>query len=251
MDHRGKIWIATSQVSVDGGRFVAFTIANDGPPIPEGDIANLFSAFFTRNKPSGRGLGLAIAQRIVMEHGGSIECEHRLRGAAFRFTLPAVAAALPAARPLPTHSSELAPPSVCIPTPTPQETGTPEFAIVDDSQAFLLGWRTALTGRATPHLFTSPEAFWSAVDADGQLLSRLTAVITDYTFANSRQTGLSFARAVKLKRRALPVFMSSSGRVSRLDTDSAIDLEIDKEEPSWAALLSALDRTSASSLNSS
>jgi signal transduction histidine kinase len=254
MDHRGCLTFSTSQV-VDGGRpFVAMIIANDGPPIPEGDHASLFDPFFTRNKPSGTGLGLAIAHRVITGHGGTIECvAMRGRGAAFRFTLPAVARPrkLPSAPALPSHSEEItsgAAPCPRTSSPPPPSVGPkdqndpklPVVAIVDDSRAFLMGWQTALAGSAAAHLFTSPEAFWQAVEEGPDLLTRLEAVVTDYRFGNSRQTGVSFARVLKRRRPNLPVFMSSSGYVSRREIEGVIDMELDKEAVSWSALSAAL-----------
>lgn len=50
------------------------SIANNGPPIPEADLARLFEAFYT-TKPSGQGtgLGLHLCDQIVAAHGGRIE----------------------------------------------------------------------------------------------------------------------------------------------------------------------------------
>jgi hypothetical protein len=108
----------------------------------------------------------------------------------------------------------------------------------------LLGWQGALSGRAAGHFFTAPEAFWSAIEADANLLARLSAVITDYRFAKSRQTGVSFARALKDKRPDLPVFMSSAGYVSPNETAGVIDRDLDKDAVSWTALAEALREAS-------
>ena len=247
MDHRGCISFATSQIVENGAPFVSFLISNDGPAIPEADVNNLFDPFFTRNKPTGTGLGLAIAHRVVTAHGGRIECVATGgRGAAFRFTLPSIAAETAPAPRLPVSSAEMtsrhayAPDSSHVP---PSTQAAPEVAIVDDSRAFLMSWQKAIVGSAGAHFFTSPEAFWQAVDADEKLLPRLSAVVTDYRFGNSRQTGVSFARAVKDRRAELPVFLSSSGHVSRREMQGAIDVKLDKDAVSWATLSAALAET--------
>ena len=251
MDHRGRITFTTAEVVENGAPFVSFVVANDGPPIAPGDIGNLFDPFFTRNKQTGTGLGLAIARRVVTAHGGTIACIGTGgRGAAFRFTLPAAAESPACEVRLPAHSSEITllearPPDASeTPPSAPGTRPSPEVAIVDDSRAFLMGWRTALAGSAGAHFFTSPEAFWKAIDTDPGLLLRLSAVVTDYRFGNSRQTGVSFARAVKSRRAELPVFLSSSGYVSRREIEGVIDVELDKDSVSWPALSAALDETS-------
>ena len=70
------------------GRFLSVLIEDTGPGIPEEHQAQLFSPFFS-TKARGTGLGLALCQRIVGEHGGTIGYEPRpARGARFRVTLP-------------------------------------------------------------------------------------------------------------------------------------------------------------------
>ncbi|HEX2781792.1 MAG TPA: ATP-binding protein [Gemmatimonadaceae bacterium] len=44
---------------------------NDGPPIPPEQLARVFEVFFS-TKPGGTGIGLALCERIVQEHGGTI-----------------------------------------------------------------------------------------------------------------------------------------------------------------------------------
>jgi len=66
---------------------VAIEVADDGPGIDEDTEAQLFVPYFT-TKSSGTGLGLAMVERIVHEHGGTIEVESN-DGATFRIWLPA------------------------------------------------------------------------------------------------------------------------------------------------------------------
>ncbi len=67
---------------------LTLTVADTGPGIPPEALPRLFDPYFT-TKAKGLGLGLAIARRIVEEHGGRIEVESRpTRGSRFRVALP-------------------------------------------------------------------------------------------------------------------------------------------------------------------
>jgi signal transduction histidine kinase len=56
-------------------------VADSGPGLTEEVIGKLFTPFFTTRK-GGTGLGLSVAQDIVLQHGGSIRAENRLAGGA-------------------------------------------------------------------------------------------------------------------------------------------------------------------------
>lgn len=63
-------------------------IADTGPGIPAETVEQIFQPFFT-TKPTGTGLGLAVADHIVKAHGGRLAVESAPgRGAAFRLLLP-------------------------------------------------------------------------------------------------------------------------------------------------------------------
>lgn len=68
-------------------RFTTLQVEDDGPGI-EGDPAELFQPFRT-TKASGTGLGLTIAQRIAVEHGGELAVESAPGRTVFTLTLPA------------------------------------------------------------------------------------------------------------------------------------------------------------------
>lgn len=81
----GPVEISVSQTP----ETVTVRVTDDGPGIPEADLANLFEPFFrvdrSRSKKSGGyGLGLSICKRILEAHGGTITAENnRGRGATF------------------------------------------------------------------------------------------------------------------------------------------------------------------------
>jgi signal transduction histidine kinase len=52
-------------------RRVEIEVEDTGPGIPASEQANVFSPFYT-TKPAGTGLGLALAHKIVEDHGGTL-----------------------------------------------------------------------------------------------------------------------------------------------------------------------------------
>lgn len=65
----------------DGRNLVRVEIRDHGPGIPESELGNIFRPFYrvadARDRQSGgAGLGLAIAERVIRTHGGSIEARN-------------------------------------------------------------------------------------------------------------------------------------------------------------------------------
>jgi two-component system C4-dicarboxylate transport sensor histidine kinase DctB len=71
--------------------FAIAEIRDNGPGISAEHMTQIFEPFFTtKSGGEGTGLGLAVAQGIVHEHGGTITAENWAEGAIFRMRLPAV-----------------------------------------------------------------------------------------------------------------------------------------------------------------
>jgi two-component system, NtrC family, nitrogen regulation sensor histidine kinase GlnL len=64
-----------------------FCVKDNGPGVSEDLMPHLFDPFVT-TKPTGSGLGLALAAKIVGDHGGIIECESQARRTIFRILMP-------------------------------------------------------------------------------------------------------------------------------------------------------------------
>jgi two-component system nitrogen regulation sensor histidine kinase GlnL len=64
-----------------------FGVKDNGSGVPEELLPHLFDPFVT-TKRSGSGLGLALAAKIIGDHGGIIECESQPRRTAFRVLMP-------------------------------------------------------------------------------------------------------------------------------------------------------------------
>lgn len=78
--------------SMRGSAGVEIALQDTGHGIPPELQARVFEPFFTHGKTRGVGLGMAIARRIVEEHGGAIDLESEPgRGARFTIRLPQAA----------------------------------------------------------------------------------------------------------------------------------------------------------------
>jgi len=67
---------------------VLVQVQDQGPGLSEADLKQLFKPFYSRRE-GGKGVGLAIAQKIILDHQGRLWAENLpLGGAQFSFTLP-------------------------------------------------------------------------------------------------------------------------------------------------------------------
>jgi two-component system, NtrC family, sensor histidine kinase HupT/HoxJ len=81
--------------------WVSITVEDNGPGIPEDVLPEIFEAFVTtRLDARGTGLGLAVTEGIVSQHGGTIAAFNRKDGGAtleVRFAAHVRTPAVPAA----------------------------------------------------------------------------------------------------------------------------------------------------------
>lgn len=78
---------ASASVRATNGKLV-IEVADHGPGIPEEDRERIFEPFFT-GKTQGTGLGLAVARRVIEQHGGTIAVHDNPGGGAlFRAEIP-------------------------------------------------------------------------------------------------------------------------------------------------------------------
>ncbi|MGB9067932.1 MAG: ATP-binding protein [Candidatus Acidiferrales bacterium] len=80
--------ISGTQEELGGRKWQRICVADNGPGIPERDLQKIFLPFYT-TKSEGTGLGLAVVQKVALQHGGSIEARNRAGGGAeFLLWLP-------------------------------------------------------------------------------------------------------------------------------------------------------------------
>ncbi len=84
------IWVATKRV----GNTAVFTVADDGPGIPDSEKEKVFQMFYSGSNPiadccRSLGLGLSLCKSIVTAHGSEISVsDHIPAGTVFTFTIP-------------------------------------------------------------------------------------------------------------------------------------------------------------------
>lgn len=71
-----------------GRKWQRICVSDNGPGISAEDLPKIFLPFYT-TKSDGTGLGLAVVQKVALQHGGSIEARNRSEGGAeFLLWLP-------------------------------------------------------------------------------------------------------------------------------------------------------------------
>jgi signal transduction histidine kinase len=77
VERKGRVEVSAAVLE---GR-VCVAVADNGPGVPADKLASIFDPYFT-TKSEGSGLGLWIAQQIVVAHGGSLQAQNRASGGA-------------------------------------------------------------------------------------------------------------------------------------------------------------------------
>jgi signal transduction histidine kinase len=76
-----QVTISGSAEELGGRRWQRICVSDNGPGIPEHDLPKIFLPFYT-TKADGTGLGLAVVQKVALQHSGSIEARNRPGGGA-------------------------------------------------------------------------------------------------------------------------------------------------------------------------
>ena len=85
-DDGGRVRVTSE---VENSTMFRIVISDNGSGISDEDKKNLFKTFFSTKGSKGTGLGLAVTQKIVSEHGGRIEVESSVgKGTSFSIVLP-------------------------------------------------------------------------------------------------------------------------------------------------------------------
>jgi len=84
----GQVLLTGELIRVEDGGSQRIRVLDNGPGIENDALSKLFRPFYT-TKADGTGLGLAVVQKIIVQHGGKVEARNRPEGGAvFIVTLP-------------------------------------------------------------------------------------------------------------------------------------------------------------------
>jgi signal transduction histidine kinase len=81
-----RVLVETSVLSDQGKRWASISIQDTGPGIAPEDLQKIFIPFFT-TKTKGHGIGLALAHRVITEHGGTLSAANAAEGGGAMFTI--------------------------------------------------------------------------------------------------------------------------------------------------------------------
>jgi signal transduction histidine kinase len=85
-----RVTIETNTEKIEGKRWAVISISDTGRGITPSDLQKIFIPFFT-TKSKGHGIGLALAHRVITEHGGTLTASNNVDGGAmFAIRLPMV-----------------------------------------------------------------------------------------------------------------------------------------------------------------
>ena len=88
MPEQGGEIILSARLDEPAGRAI-IDVIDTGAGIPPEKIDKIFDAYYS-TKSGGTGLGLAMARRVIQEHGGRISVSSEIgKGSDFRIELPA------------------------------------------------------------------------------------------------------------------------------------------------------------------
>jgi two-component system NtrC family sensor kinase len=93
MQNGGTLNIRGESGGAGDGGIVKVTFEDTGPGVSPQDATRVFDPFFTTKDPGyGTGMGLAVSQSIIRDHGGEISFESGPKGSRFFVTIPSAPA---------------------------------------------------------------------------------------------------------------------------------------------------------------
>lgn len=158
---------------------IKIILANTNSYIPPEVCEKIFMPFFSANKTGGAGLGLAIVQKIVQAHQGTVAVRSHIKhGTEFEMTLP-----------MGIVNAEQPEQSI----PANHDTPVIKVAVVEDCSLTRYKWKKALGDRA--EYFPTVSEFMD--QSNGKSIHRFSHIITDFYFDGDDKTGIEVAQTAK------------------------------------------------------
>jgi len=159
-------------LGLGSGKYVVFSVSDNGKGIPENIRDRLFEPFFTTKEVGkGTGLGLSVVHGIVRDHGGAIDVRSKLdHGSTFTVYWPETVEEEAVEAPAPAFQTS--------------QGNQERIVVVDDDQTILALVENVLTGSGY-----RVKAFNQSLDAKVYLETRLEEVdllFTDHTMPGIR-----------------------------------------------------------------
>jgi signal transduction histidine kinase len=86
----GRVAVGVTRETHGTRDYAVVRVVDEGPGVAPEARARIFTPFFT-TRPDGHGLGLAVSQNIVLEHGGRLVLDEAAGpGASFSLWIPLV-----------------------------------------------------------------------------------------------------------------------------------------------------------------
>jgi PAS domain S-box-containing protein len=111
----GQVWVTTRHDSAQ--QMCLVQIADNGPGIAPENIKKIFDPFFTTKGKHGMGMGLSLTQKVIHEHGGTLEVQSRPGQTVFSVRIPLLQSAVRLHHQRTTPSAAPPPPAPSPPSP--------------------------------------------------------------------------------------------------------------------------------------
>ena len=202
---------AAQRADLCPGRYVCFSVADEGHGIAPEHIERIFEPFFTtKDVGQGTGLGLSTAYGIVEQHHGAIRVTSQLDvGTTFRVYLPCAAVptggASAASRGAATHGAA---------------TRERETILVADDEPALRAAAVRILRKAGYHTITAADGA-EAVERFTRAADRVSLVLLDVMMPCL--TGREASRRIRACRPDVPVVFCTGCDVSMLQQRSTVD----------------------------
>ena len=216
-ENRGTVMVDTALAPTDqrlcerlglapGKNYVAISVQDNGPGIPEATLPRIFEPFFTTKLVGqGTGLGLAVVHGVMRTHQGAVDV-HSTPGQGSRFTLyfPAADSASAPLLPALTAPAPVSPPQTDTQNPDAPALRRHVMYVDDDEALVFLVQRLLRRRGYQVTAFTDPREAEAALRADPQAYDLL---VTDYNMPG--YSGIDLVRTTRNIRADLPVALAS------------------------------------------